>query len=556
VKPRYPDPAVAAAVWCVVLFALVPSMCAQEAAVPRHTGVPQDWSQHHIVFSRDALALHPNLIDREPRVLHQVMQRWQAPNSDAFRGAAPLPIAAAKSGLHRDWSVSPLGGKVAPFNFPAKFSFDVGAPPDCTNDYVVFGLNTASTGTQANLVAFNNLYSNTVTGGGLCDPPNGPGLKVLFAYDTTTITGGRIVTSPILSLDGTKIGFVESVPGGPSAIFHVLTWTAGQGIIGAAAVPTAMISVPFSLSASDSSSSPWIDYGNDIVYVGADNGLVYKITGVFHGVPALSGSPWPVTVSTGLHLTSPVLDSGLGKLMVGSGNGNLYQIDTATGALTALPVGGGTTSHGIVAAPLVDITNGTTFVVSANDGIAGAVLVEVDTATMASPPLSKARIGLGAFGGTALNIHDPDFSNNYYTTLTNGVIRVCGTGAADTTPWQYAFRFTGRTMHTTPSDSQQLLTSTAARCTGMTEFFNPNVGSGTDYFFFGLTSDCTGVGGAGGCVAEITDANPTTVLKTTVTNGPSGISVDNYSSAAEASSIYLTAEGVNTAYKFTQNGLF
>ena len=559
-KLRHPDPAVAAAVWFVAFFAFVPSMCAQEGAAPRHTGVPQDWSQHHIVFSRDALTLHPNLIDREPRVRHQAMQRWQSPNSDAFRGAAPLPIAAARSGLHRDWNVSGLQGKVSPFNFPAKFSFDVDAPPDCTNDYVVFGLSTASTGTQANLVAFNNLYSNTVIGGGFCDPLPGPGLgpNVLFAYDTTTVTGGKIVTSPILSLDGTKIGFVESIPGAtPSAIFHVLTWTAGQGIIGVAAVPTAMISLPFSLSANDSSSSPWIDYGNDIVYVGADNGNVYKITGVFKGTPTLiTGGGWPVTVSTGLHLTSPVLDSILGKLMVGSGNGNLYQIDTATGALTALAVGGGTTSHGIVAAPLVDITNGTTFVVSANDGIAGAVLVEVDTATMASPPLSKARIGLGAFGGTVLNIHDPDFSNNYYTTPTNGVIRVCGTGAADTTPWQYAFAFTGRTMHTSPSFSQQLLTSTAARCTGLTEFFNPNVGSGTDYFFFGLTSDCTAVGGAGGCVAEITDANPTTVLKTTVTNGPSGISVDNYSSAAEASSIYFTAEGANTAYKFTQNGLF
>jgi len=72
-----------------------------------------------------------------------------------------------------------------------------------------------------------------------------------------------------------------------------------------------------------------------------------------------------------------------------------------------------------------------------------------------------------------------------------------------------------------------------------------------------LTKDCTvlGGGGAAGCVAEITDADPTTVLTRTVTNGPSGIVVDNYSSAAEAASIYFTAEGVNTAYKFTQNGL-
>ena len=531
-------------------------MCGQEAAAPRHTGVPQDWSQHHIVFSRDALAQHPDLIYREPRILHQAMQRWQPPNSGVFRGIEPLPTAAAKSGLHRDWNVNPLGGKVAAFNFPAKFSFDVGAPPDCTNDYVVFGLNTASTGTQANLVAFNNLYVNSA-GAGFC---GGTIPNTLFAYDTTTVIGaGRIVTSPILSLDGKKIAFVESIPGAtPSAIFHVLTWTAGQGTIGAAAAPTAMISVPFSLSANDSGSSPWIDYGNDVVYVGADNGNVYKITGVFNGTPALAGAPWPVTVSTGLHLTSPVLDSVLGKLMVGSANGNLYQIDTTSGVFTTLPVGGAGTSHGIVAAPLVDISNGTTFVVSANDGTS-AVLVEVDTNGMFQ--IAKAPIGLGAHGGTALNIHDPDFSNNYYTSPTNGVIRVCGTGATDTTPWQYAFGFTGHTMHIIPSDSQQLLASTAARCTGLTEFFNPSVGGGTDYFFFGLTKDCgivAGGGGADGCVVEITDAAPATVLKMTVNGGTSGIIVDNNASAssfAEASSIYFTAEGLNAAYKFTQNGL-
>src|SRR6266478_2907595 len=168
VKPRHPDPAVAAVVWCVAFFALVPSMCAQEAAVPRHTGVPQDWSQHHIVFSRDALALHPNLIDREPRVLHQVMQRWQAPNSNVFHGVDPVPTAANNSSPHRDWSVSPLGGHLMVDAFPAKFSFDAGAPPDCTNDYVVFGLQSVGVnGAAANLVAFNNLYVNN-TGTGFC----------------------------------------------------------------------------------------------------------------------------------------------------------------------------------------------------------------------------------------------------------------------------------------------------------------------------------------------------------------------------------------------------
>jgi len=361
------------------------------------------------------------------------------------------------------------------------------------------------------------------------------------------VAGGKIVTSPILSEDGKKIAFVESVVG--SAMFHVLTWTAGQGTLTNAAAPT-MTTLTFSTTANSTSSSPWIDYGSDTVYLGSDNGVMHKITGVFKGTPTLAGAPWPVTVSNNLHLTPPVLDASLGKLMVGSANGSLYRIDTTTGVLTTLAVGSGPT-NGIVAAPIVDITNGTTFVVSANDGTTG-VLVEVDTATMTQ--LAKARIGVASHSGTAIHLYEPAFSNDYYNNPSTGVIRTCGTGAGDTTPWQYSFGFTGRTMKTVASFSQQLLVSTAARCTAFTEFFNPNVGAGgTDYFFFGLTQDCTAAGAVGGCVAETT--GDTAATTATVDGGPSGIVVDNYSTAAQASSIYLTAEKINTAYKFTQNGL-
>ncbi len=47
----------------------------------------------------------------------------------------------------------------------------------------------------------------------------------------------------------------------------------------------------------------------------------------------------------------------------------------------------------------------------------------------------------------------------------------------------------------------------------------------------------------------------TAITTATVAGGPSGIVVDNYSTAAQASSIYLTSENGNTAHKFTQNGL-
>lgn len=67
--------------------------------------------------------------------------------------------------MQRDWSVSFGAGRVAPGMSPAKYGFDTTAAPDCINDYVVFGLNVAGSGTQANLIAFNQLYSGT---GGLC----------------------------------------------------------------------------------------------------------------------------------------------------------------------------------------------------------------------------------------------------------------------------------------------------------------------------------------------------------------------------------------------------
>ena len=542
-KPKHPYATVA--VWCVVFFALVPSMCAQEATAPSHTGVPQDWSQRQIVFSRDALVMHPDAIYREPRVLHQAMQRWQAPNSDVFRGADPLPSSAGNSGHQRDWNVA-LGGRLAPNMFPAKFSFDPGAPPDCVNDYVVFGLATAGvTGGRTNFIAFNNLYAGSLPAG-LC----GAAPTVLFAYNISTSGVGKVVTSPILSEDGKKIAFVESL--GTSAVFHVLTWTAGQGTIAAAAAPT-MTSLTFSPTANSTTSSPWIDYSNDIVYLGSDKGQVYKITGAFKGTPTLAGAPWPVTVSNNFHLTAPVLDAVRGVLMVGSANGTLYRINTSTGALSTLVVGkSGATSPGIVAPPMVDVTNGTTFVVSANDGTS-AVLVEADTATMTV--LSKARIGRGSSGGTALNLFQPAFSNQYFNNPSSGNIRLCGTGAADTTPWQYSFGFTGRTLNTTVSFSQQLLTSTLSRCTAWTEFFNPNVNGGTDFFFFGLTRDCTapGTGFPGGCV--VARSSNITITKVKMNGGPSGIVIDNYSTAAQASSIYMMAGKLNTAYKFTQNGL-
>ncbi len=533
---------------------LLSSPWAEGPAPHVRMGVVQDWTQHHIVFSRDALMRNPGLLSAEPRIAHQAIQRWlsappQAPD-------APDATAASFAAPQSSWTVSLGLGRIAPNMFPAKYSFDTGAAPDCTNDYVVFGLSHVGQANQANLVALNNLYAGSAPAG-IC----GAAPTFLFAYNISTITAGRILNSPALSLDGKKIAFVESgnIAGNNMAIFHVVTWATGPGNGTSATLPAvpgvgnsaSMTSLTFA-AALDTRSSPWVDYNTDTAYVGADDGRIYKITGVFKGTPALAGPPWPVTISPNVRASTPVLDKNLGLVLVGSQNGTFYSINTAGTTVKSLVVGrSGATNPGILAAPIVDVTNGTSFVVSANDGTSG-VLVQVNSATMTQ--MTKGRIGQASHSGTAISLFQPAFSNDYFTNPAAGVARLCGTGAANNTPFQYAFGFTGITMNAAPVSSAQLLTSTTARCTGWTEFFNPNVGAGgTDFFFFGLTADCTGAGTSGCVVARNADGSLTTK---NITGGPSGVVVDNSSTAAQASNIYLTGAQVpNTAYKFTQNGL-
>lgn len=522
---------VAVGVLCVGFLSRGAVVAAQEGTANRHVGVVQDWSDRNIVFTYDGLQQHPELLRTEPRVMRKLMQSLQRSLPAGLHNTEE----AAQSAGHRDWSF-PLGrSHVATNMYPAKYSFDPSQTPSCQNDFVVFGLDTGgATGGQANLVGLNNLYSGT---GGICTGPT-----VLFAYNISS--NGKVATSPVLSEDGTKIAFVESQ--GAASIFHVLTWKAGQGTsVTAAVAPTTMTSLTYS-TYSTTTSAPWVDYSDDIAYVGDDNGTIYEISPVFTGTPALVRS---ISVSSTYRMSPPVLDRELGQLLVGSRNGDLYEIDTATWALNALIVGAhGGTNPGVLAPPIIDVTNGTAFVTSSNDGTS-AVIVQVDISALTQ--LEKARIGIGAHSKTVLSIGQPALDNNYYNNPSTGAIYACGTGTDDTTPWLYTFGFSGIDMNTTPASSQQLLTSTTATCTNFTEFFNPNVGAGTDFFFFGLTEDCTGTG-TSGCVVDLTSSS---LLTAAVDGGPSGIVIDNYSTDAQASSIYLTGEDVDSAFKFTQNGL-
>jgi len=417
------------------------------------------------------------------------------------------------------------------------------------------------TGGQGNLVAFNNLYRGP---GGFC----GTGAPTTyFSYNTTTVAGGSIDTSPVISIDGKKIAFVESTA--TSSIFHVLKWATGPGN-GTSPVVSAtpgvgntatMTSLTYAPANTNTRSSPWIDYEQDVAYVGADNGRLYKITGVFRGTPTLAGAPWPVLINNNRLLTGPVLDQLTRNIFVGDARGILWSVNANTPAtVRSLNIGlPGATNATIFDPPIVDVDNGTVFAISSNDGTS-AVVVQADTGTLAQ--LRRGRIGQGSSGGFTADLYGGAFTHDYFNNPATGSLFLCGTGAADVTPWQYSFGFTFDgtlgtfVMDTTPTFSEQLSISTASRCTGWTEFLNPFVNGGTDFFFFGLTVDCTGVG-TPGCVAARTNDDLDPLITADITGGPRGIVIDNDSTAPQASSIYFSGvvSSNNTAYKLTQDGL-
>ncbi|HEV2731170.1 MAG TPA: hypothetical protein VGV15_14150, partial [Terriglobales bacterium] len=109
-KHRHPYGALATL--CVEVFFLT-TFSAQESTHRPRIPVVQDWSQGKIIFTRDGLLQHPELLSREPRVLHQAMQRWQGPNSDVFRGVDPKQTALTSVSNQQDWNVN-LKGRLSP----------------------------------------------------------------------------------------------------------------------------------------------------------------------------------------------------------------------------------------------------------------------------------------------------------------------------------------------------------------------------------------------------------------------------------------------------------
>jgi hypothetical protein len=530
-----------------------------------HLGYPHDWSSRHLLMpgmrAEDVLAAG----DRDPRYVYNMVMRQVAEGKSRIPVRWPLPV--RRPTVKIDWAVSLENGYVPQNQFPAKYQFNVVAE-NCNSDYIVFGL-TVTSGTQANLVGVNNLYT------GASPQCNSGSPWVAFAYNTVTQTGGQIKTSPALSADGTKVAFMESTASG--SYFHVLvlpnpipTPPSQSGSVLTPQTPTScatpttagcMTTLTIQTSATDSNSSPWVDYGTDTAYVGTDNGMLYKITPVFGGgAPALvsDASNWPVTVSTNKYntvLTAPVVDDTAGLIFVGDGEGYLYSVKLASPAKTYAAQqtigwvydgtndGSGKAGTGLVDPPIAvtDPANSATDQVfvftgcSIVQGIGGAVTqLAANFATGSASTANTVDLGSASGNGdcTGKNVHSGTFDNAFWLNgSTSGHMITCGfvqSGGAPANPQMYFFPFASHVITSTGKSTFQINTNKGDECSPLTEFYNGT----TDRLFFGVGST-DGFLEASTITSSLTTPTcsgaPTSscVTSPSVLGGTSGIVIDN-----------------------------
>jgi hypothetical protein len=585
---------------------------------PSH--LPTDWSHRHLVFSRPDSFLRAWEIQQEPRFWHQ----WARQNEWVLRAAASSTerhdrdhdgdrehdddsdgTGSNPSSIRRDWAVS-LGslGTVGAGMFPAKFSFDVNAAPSCTADYVAFTTSLVGSSTVPSIVGFDELYSTQGSVGGFCSQ-NGPSVK--WAYNTNPAgdTTGTTLTSAAVSLDGTKVAFVESrTNANGGAILHILNWKPGagatvQGTIAAPAVPDTILAagqnwatncpaanscisnIILSGAQPDTNSPPYVDYSADVIYVGDDNGVLHKITGAFLGTPTevVTGG-WPVTVHTGFALTGPVFEHTSRNIFMGDSNGRLSfvkEVGSAVGACFSgsppcLGLVNAALGGSLVDSPIVDSSAGRVLVFNGADVNNGSAY-QFDTGLTAGSKITV------AIGGTAAgsNLYSGTFDDAYLSAgPASGHFYACGKDAANSDRpaiYQLGFSSTGVLNTSAGTPLVNLVSANGVACSPLIEIKNGT----TDRIFFSVTNSAfapiiflgTNIGGnatgcqpmsvfvSNGCVMSIALGGSwppaTTTAGVPASGGSSGIVVDNVGAGFQESSLYYTYLSASTT-NVTCNG--
>jgi hypothetical protein len=323
--------------------------------------------------------------------------------------------------------------------------------------------------------------------------------SVYWAYNTL----GQVLTSPLISLDGSQIALVQSDAGRVGTLV-LIRWAASTGTVGSPVTPTTVLPSAYigctapcmttivlhdgsNSITDDTTSSVFYDYSRDIGWVGGARGWLHKITGVFKGVPTeVHAGGFPVHVSTAT-LSSPVFDSVSRNVFVGDFAGFLYSVDS-TNPATVIQSAQLDFGAGIVEGPVVDSANRSVYVFASSDGTtnctfgtsACAAVYQLSTGFTNADPGSPATAGTSVASGLTPNpMYIGAFDDAYYGSSDGtGDLYVCGNTGQN--PVIYQIPISGGVPIGSGAALVALVSASfSPACSPVADVVNPNLTGGT-----------------------------------------------------------------------------
>jgi hypothetical protein len=507
-----------------------------QASVDAETAAPvvSDWTNHHVIFSRPATAEQAKRVERDPRYWQQISRR-SPPALAGVESADGLPsqlrfgsdasLSSENQNLKGDWSEDMgAAATVGAANYPAKFTLYT-TVANCGGaaqpDFVVYSTGLKGTSGQAEIVAYDNIYSGC----------GGTVPSVYWAY----YSGATISTSPVFSRDGTQLAWVNTNASG-IGVLVVAKWAAsatdtishpsGLPFVN----PTAYLTCTApcrtakwlqhaGIQNSDTNSSVFYDYADDVAYVGDDAGYLHKFTPVFKGILTEVFGAWPVLVNptAPTPLTSPVYDPVSGNVFVEDIGGFLYSVASTSGLVTqsgqldfSVEFDGG---PGFVQGPIVDPTGGLVYAFATSDGSEGCVggadctaVYALSTSFAANDTGSEAVVGASSVEPTVPSaLYIGAFDSTYINSVNaSGHLYVCGNTGGP--PVLYQIPIQGGVLGA-PLPGPVLSTSASTPCSPVTDVLNPNASGGPTEWMFasvengGISTGCA----SGGCIFNFKD---------------------------------------------------
>jgi hypothetical protein len=626
-----------------------------QSGAAQNTGFPEDWSHRHIVFSNPGTeedAIQSGRYDEWVRIVNDpryVMQQrlrnsGGRPLIDASEDlsvqSVPEPsisfVDKAKKKLSKDWAEGVGAGAPYPSSsggvpiFPLKWNFST-STASCAADYVIFPTAVAGSSSKATLVAYYELYSSCT---------GSP--TVSWAYNTAfapVSAGGAansaaVLTSPTFSTTGSQIAFVQiAASKAYLVILKVQQTPPGTGTLTNPTTPTnetaanypnctapcmTIIALSGTTTPNDAWSNPYVDYTNDVLYVGDSVGKLHKFSPLFTGTasnpPAEITTTWPVTLTAANQVSSPVLDPVSGNVFVGDTGGLFYAVCSGNSGATC-----GTTGtvkktaslgkcEGINDAPIVDPSAGSVYAFVQDYASGGTYYNAVFQYSISGFPGTPkiAEVGQGDYnsggnsscGGGYSYFYAGALDNIYYNSASSsspsGHMYVVGFSYGPSTLYQLTI--SANVMSSTATTGPTLAQANAyGYGSNVTEFCNSGTGTcatGTtgcatgfstctsspsnDYIFFsvfeGLPTGCTSTtNSADGCILSY-NVSGRTAFSGTLTPGGAlnvatasgtaqpqfatgGFIIDNAATTTGASQIYFLTTDASASCTTAGTGL-